>query len=201
MTRLGVFGGTFDPIHNGHLFIAEEAAEELGLDRMLIVPARDPPHRQAEPSASAEDRLAMVKLAIAGNPRFEASRIELERDGPSYTVDTLAALRERHADTEIVFIIGMDSVPELPRWHDPEGILRLAHLVAVQRGGRELADLSALEGVLPSAKGRVTLISHQGLEISATDVRQRLEEGRSVRYLVPDRVIEYIQSRGLYRAG
>ena len=136
MKRLGIFGGTFDPIHLGHLFIAEEAREELQLEEVLFGPARDPPHRPIEPSASAEDRLEMVRLAIAGNARFAESGIELARPGPSYTVDTLQAIREEQPEAEIFFIVGTDSVPELPNWHDPEGILRLAHLVAVERGGR-----------------------------------------------------------------
>ena len=199
VSRLGVFGGTFDPIHNGHLFIAEEAADRLDLDSVEFIPSRTPPHRAQEPAASPVNRLEMVRAAIAHNGRFTASDAELVREGPSYTVDTLRGLRSERPDAEIYFIVGMDSLHDMPNWREPAEILSLAFIVAVERGGHEQRGLDVLERLLPMARGRVTLISGLGLEISATEVRQRLAESRSVRYLVPDPVIDYIASHGLYR--
>lgn len=199
MSRLGVFGGTFDPIHVGHLFIAEEARTRLDLDQVLFIPTGEPPHRADEPEASAPDRLAMVRLAITGNPRFEASALEVEREGPSYTVDTLRVLKEQRPGVELFFIVGMDSLSDLPKWHDPAGIVELACLVAVERGGHEEADTRAIEAAIPAAKGRVVVLRSPELEISATELRLRIAQGRSIRYLVPDPVIAYIEAHGLYR--
>ena len=200
MRRLGVFGGTFDPIHIGHLFIAEEAAVTLGIERVLFVPTGPAHHlRRVAPGASPEHRAAMVQLAIQDNPKFELSTVESDRAEPSFTVDTLRALAKDWAGQEMYFIVGMDSLDELPQWHDPAGILELAHLVAVELGGQEESDLGAIEAAVPEARGRVSAITSLGLEISATDVRQRLVEGRPVRYLVPDAVIDYIRRNGLYQ--
>lgn len=198
--RIGVFGGTFDPIHIGHLFIAQEAAATLELERVIFVPTGPAHHlRRVAPGASPEDRAAMVQLAIEDNPRFGLSTIEAERQEPSFTVDTLRSLGAEWPGYEVYFIVGMDSLDELPRWHDPAGILALAQLVAVERGGREDADLRAIEAAVPAARGRVSRIASPGLEISATEVRRRLAEGRPVRYLLPDEVTAYIQRQGLYR--
>lgn len=199
MNRLGVCGGTFDPIHMGHLFIAEEAGSRLELDRVLFVPAREPPHRQEAPEASAAHRLAMVRLGVAGNPRFEVSLLEVERQGPSYTVDTLKVLRKAEPGSELFFIVGMDSLADLAKWHDPAGILGLARLVAVARGGHEEWDRRDLEAAVPEARGRVIVLPSPQLEISATDLRRRIADGRSCRYLAPDAVLAYIEQHGLYR--
>jgi nicotinate-nucleotide adenylyltransferase len=197
--RLGVFGGTFDPIHHGHLFIAQEAADRLDIDRVLFVPTGPAHHlRRVAPGASPHDRAAMVQLAIEDNPTFALSTVEVDRSDPSFTVDTLRTISARWPEHQLYFICGMDSLDELPGWHDPTGILQLAELVAVERGGRSDVDLRAIEAAVPAARGRVSTLASPGLEISASDVRERLATGRSVRYLVPDPVIGYIASHGLY---
>jgi nicotinate-nucleotide adenylyltransferase len=199
--RLGILGGTFDPIHHGHLVAAQEVAGSLALARVLLIPVRQPPHKEEEPGASAEHRLAMVRLAAAGNPSFEVSTLEFDRSGPSYTVDTLRILASEQPDAELYFIVGMDSLADLPRWHDPGGILRLAHLVGVHRPGWCPESLSQLEAVVPEAAGRVQIIEIPELDISSTDIRERIRTGRSIKYLVPDAVANYINEQGLYRDG
>jgi nicotinate-nucleotide adenylyltransferase len=184
--KLGVFGGTFDPIHHGHLAIALAALESLGLERVVFVPARRSPLKDVGPVASAEDRVAMLERALDGEPRFECSRIELERDQPSYTVETLEALRPRG---ELFFILGADAARDLEKWHSPERIRELATLVIARRPG--------------SAVTRVTgdiLLDSPLMDMSARDLRSRAAAGRSLRYLVPDAVWRYIDERGLYRA-
>ncbi len=197
--RVGILGGTFDPLHDGHLVAANEAAWELGLERVLFMPAGNPPHKQDEVVTSAEHRVAMVRLAIADNPRFELCTIELERSGPSYTVDTLRELRAREPAIEPYFIIGMDSLADLPSWHDPGGILKLAHLVAMHRAGWDVVDVKQLDRVVPGAASRVKILRIPGLDIASTDLRERIAAGRPVRYLMPDPVIAYIEEHRLYR--
>ena len=197
--RVGVFGGTFDPIHDGHLVAANESAWILGLDRVLFLPAGNPPHKQGETVTTAEDRVAMVRLALADNPRFELCTLELERTGPSYTVDTLRELHRREPGIEPYFIVGMDSLADLPSWHDPGGILKLAHLVAVHRAGWDIIDVNDLNKRVPGAMGRVTILRIPGLDIASSDLRDRIAAGRPVRYLIPDPVIAYIEERHLFR--
>ena len=199
VTRLGVMGGTFDPIHHGHLVAAQEAASTLDLDRVLFIPVWQPPHKPDEPWASPEDRLCMVRLAVDGNPRFEVSTIEIDRAGRSYTVDTLQRLAELHPAAALYFIVGMDSLADLPKWHDPTGILRLARIAALHRPGWEIVDLKALGRRLPESRDRVDLVEMPELDISSTELRDRLRAGRPVRYLVPDAVALYLEEHGLYR--
>ncbi|MBM2810361.1 MAG: nadD [Chloroflexi bacterium] len=197
---IGVLGGTFDPVHYGHLAAAQEAAMVLSLDRVLFLPANDPPHKRDEPVTAAANRAAMVRLAIADNPLFEICEIELERPGPSYTVDSLRTLHARLPDIEIYFIVGMDSLADLPTWHDPMGILELACIAAIYRPGSKPVDLKIMAKEVPGAESRVRLIATPGLDIASTDLRARLRDGnRPVRYLLPDAVIEYIEANGLYR--
>ncbi|MBI3910306.1 MAG: nicotinate-nucleotide adenylyltransferase [Armatimonadetes bacterium] len=192
-------GGTFDPIHFGHLVIAEEAWRAFQLERVLFVPARQPPHKAQLPCASAEDRYAMALLAVADNPHFDLSRMELEREGPSYTVVTIRALWEQHGpETEIFLIMGADSVLELTTWYRHEELIRLCTLAVANRPGY---DISRLESILPRAYlERVRPFVVPGVDISATDLRQRLSRGETIRYLVPDAVAAYIHKYGLYRA-
>jgi nicotinate-nucleotide adenylyltransferase len=197
--RVGVFGGTFDPIHDGHLVAANETASVLGLNRVLFLPAGNPPHKQDELVTTAEDRVAMVQLAIADNPRFELCTIELDRSGLSYTVDTLRELHKRQPGIEPYFIIGMDSLADLPTWHDPGGILKLAHLVAVHRAGWQVVDVAKLNAEVPGATERVSILRIPGLDIASSDLRDRIAAGRPVRYLIPDPVISYIEQRRLFR--
>ena len=207
--RWGILGGTFDPIHHGHLAIAEAAREELGLERVLFVPARQPPHRPSAPGASAEDRAAMVSLAIADAPAFQLSRLELDREGPSYTVDTLTALAaegERRpgqgspgGGPDLWFIMSAEAFAEFPTWHEAERVLAQCRLVVLPREGHPAPDLPALTAVLPALAGRVTLLDGPRIRLSASEVRGRAAAGMSVRYLVPDAVAAYIADHRLYR--
>jgi len=195
MSRLGVIGGTFDPIHTGHVLLALFAMERLPLDQVLFVPAADPPHKEARPDmAPAEDRWAMVERAIEGFPGFQVSRVELERPGKSYTVDTLRQLRAERPDCALFLIIGEDNVAQMSTWHDPRGILELCTVVAGSRvvaGGRADAELAR----------RIVPVETPVFQISSTEIRRRLSEGYPVRYLVPEKVEAYIRERGLYGTG
>jgi nicotinate-nucleotide adenylyltransferase len=198
--RIGVFGGTFDPPHYGHLAAAEEAGDRLELARVLFVPTGLPPHKPQAPITPAPLRVRMVELAIADNPRFALSRADVDRPGPSYTADLLAVLRaELGAATKLYFICGMDMLASLPTWHAPERVLAQCYLVAVTRPGTPPVDLAALERALPAARGRVTVLPAPGLDISGRELRARIAQGRTVRYLVPPAVAEFIAARGLYR--
>lgn len=200
MTRLGLFGGTFDPPHFGHLLAAQEAAERLQLERVYFLPAGNPPHKRGEPISPLEQRLRMVELAIAGNPCFAISRADVERPGPSYTVELLAAIRQGlRPDTELYFLVGMDSLHDLKTWKDPERLLEQCFLVAVNRPGQPPADLHWLETQLPGLSSRVLPLDTPGVDVSSTELRARVGDGRSIRYLVPDEVIEFITANRLYQ--
>ena len=186
--RLGVMGGTFDPIHFGHLRAAETAREALQLDQVLFVPAAQPPHREA-PLASPQDRFAMVGLAAAENACFVASDVELRREGPSYTVDTLGALRSACPKDELVLIVGSDTFPEMRGWREAERVFALSEVAVVARPGAA----PAISG------GRVRSVAGPALEVSASAIRELLKQRRSVRYLLPGAVADYIERRGLYR--
>ena len=192
MQRLGVLGGTFDPIHIGHVLLAQFVGEKLGLDRVLFIPAADPPHK-GQCAASAEDRWAMVELAIQGFPRFAASRLELERSGKSYTIDTLRHLRQAHPEFQRYLIIGADNVAPFSTWHNPQGILDLCTVVVGTR-------LSPREEADPELEKRTVLIETPVVQFSSTQIRQRLGQGLPIRYLVPEKVEDYIRRRGLYQA-
>lgn len=204
--RVGILGGTFDPIHYGHLVIAEQVCEALQLDRVLFIPAAMPPHKQGEEVAPAGDRAAMVELAIAGNPAFAMSSIELRRAGPSYTVDTLTdlvdeAARQRVA-REFYFILSSEALGGLSGWHEPERLLRLTRLAVVQRPGAPLPDEARLGVMLPGGAAsidRVECVDTVPLANSSSDVRARACSGRSIRYLVPPAVEAYIRDHRLYR--
>jgi nicotinate-nucleotide adenylyltransferase len=187
---MGVMGGTFDPIHLGHLRAAETAREALALERVAFVPAAVPPHRAA-PAASALDRYAMVCLGTAAHPAFSASDVELRRGGPSYTVDTVEALLREDPRRELVLVVGSDNVGELLGWKDAARLLQMCSVAVVSRPGSPL-DAAAPEGRLQRLEGA-------SLDVSASDVRSRVRDGRSIRYLVPDGVADYIEKRGLYR--
>ena len=189
--KVGLMGGSFDPIHLGHLRAAENAREALALDEVLFVPAAEPPHKPTFTLSPARDRLAMVELAIASNPSFVSSDLELRRAGPSYTVDTLAELaRERRGD-ELFLIVGSDTLGEMATWREPERIFGLSTIAVLDRPGAEVAPHP-----LPSA--RVVRVNGPGLFLSASEVRRRVREGLSIRYLLPDTVAAYIASHGLY---
>jgi nicotinate-nucleotide adenylyltransferase len=200
--RIGVLGGTFDPIHIGHLIAAEEAAAAFGLDRVVFAPARVPPHKMGAAMSPAEDRLAMLVLAIADNPRFAVSRVDLDRDGPHFTVDMLALVRAEldMADgDELLFVVGADSLTDLPTWHEPLRIARRARLVVAARPGYE-PNSAALEAELPGISEFVDLLPVPLIGVSATDIRRRVGAGCPIRYQVPDAVLQYISDHGLYGA-
>ena len=197
--RIGLLGGTFDPIHLGHLIVAEEARTRLSLDRLLFVPSRQPWRKAGREIAHEADRLAMVRLAVEGNPGFEVSLVDLAREGPSYSVDTVCDVRATLSpEAELYFILGYDALMDLPHWHAPAELARITRLVTVIRPGSEL-DWSPLEQAIPQARETVTLLGTPEIGISSTEVRQRVAAGRSIRYWVPDLVAEYIQQQGLYR--
>lgn len=197
--RVGIYGGTFDPIHHGHLAIAEEARWALGLDVVYVVPAARQPLKTGEQGATAAQRLAMVRLACAANPALIPSDAELRRPPPSFTVDTLAVFRrELGPAPELCFILGADAAAELPRWRSADEIIRLARLAIVGRPGSTV-DIERLDDVLPGLASRTTLIDGPRLDISSSELRRRLAEGRPARYQIPDPVLAYIEEHQLYR--
>jgi len=191
--RIGVMGGTFNPIHHGHLVAASEVAHHFDLARVIFTPTGVPWHKAQQGVAGAEDRYLMTVIATASDPRFEVSRVDIDREGPTYTVDTLRDLRaEWGADTELFFITGADALNDILSWRDTDEVQRLAHLVGVTRPGHVLAD----PGLAP---GTVTLLQVPALAISSSDVRARVQAGAPISYLVPPGVESYIAKRGLYR--
>lgn len=195
--RIAVYGGTFDPPHIAHLVVAQEAVDALGLDRLLFIPTGVPPLKSGA-VASAADRTQMLELAIANNPAFAVSRLEVDRPGVSYTADTLRQLlAELGEDCELYFITGTDQVRQLSAWREPDQVLQLARLVVVTRPGYD-APLALLDAILPGAAARARQLEVPQLGISATTIRSRLAAGRSIRYLVPDAVREYILAHSLY---
>lgn len=197
MKRIGILGGTFDPPHYGHLILAELAAEGLALDCVLFVPAADPPHKGAL-RASAEHRTAMVERAIAGNPRFALSRVDLDRPGPHYSVDMLRLLKVEHPQAEFVFLLGGDSLRDLPTWSRPNELIALARLGVMRRPG-STPDLARLERDIPGIRARIDWIDAPRIEISASALARRVSAGLSIRYQTPDAVRAYIEEHHLYR--
>jgi nicotinate-nucleotide adenylyltransferase len=199
-TAIGVFGGTFDPPHFGHLVIAEEARARLGLRSIIFLPAGQPPHKPERAVTPVAHRLAMVLLAIAGNPGFRLSRLDVDRPGPSYTAHLLEMLQaELGPDVDLCFIVGMDSLGDLLRWHEPARVLRIARLVAATRPGYT-CDLSEVERAIPGASSRIILLEAPALEISSTELQTRVRAGLPIRYQAPDAVARYIRQHGLYAA-
>ena len=194
--RLGVMGGTFDPIHHGHLLTAEEAAVQFGLDEVLFVPTGRPWMKDRDDVSPAEDRYLMTVVATASNPRFSVSRIDIDRKGQTYTVDTLHAVGEQAPDAELFFVTGADAMLEIFGWKDPEEVLSLAHFIAATRPGY---DLARFEAAAPTRHPNVSVMTIPALAISSTDIRRRVGEGRPIRYLVPEGVKSYIEKAGLYR--
>ena len=196
MSRLGIFGGSFDPVHTGHLILAEACREALSLDEVWFVPAARPPHKSGRTLAPMKDRIDLLTLATAGRGDFVVRDLESDRDGPSYTVDTLRLVREERPGDDLFFLMGADSLADLPSWRDPGGIAELATIAAANRGFGE----AAVPELLPAAvRGRIEIVDMPACGISASDVRGRIAAGRSVRYLVPRPVEVAIDSRGLYR--
>ncbi len=201
--RIGLMGGTFDPIHIAHLIVAEEIYTALGLTEMVFIPAGHPPHKLARTSTASHHRLTMVELAIASNPHFSISRVEVDRPGPSYLVDTLRLLHAQWgSQIELNFVIGWDSLEDFPTWYDPAGILaQLTHLVAVRRPGyvEDIAYNQELETRLPGITERLQVVAVPQLDISSTDLRRRRAEQRSIKYQTSEAVERYIIEHDLYQ--
>jgi nicotinate-nucleotide adenylyltransferase len=189
--RLGVMGGTFDPIHNGHLVAASEVAARFGLDEVVFVPTGEPWQKSTRVVSPAEHRYLMTVIATASNPRFTVSRVDIDREGPTYTIDTLRDLGAQRPDADLLFITGADALAQILSWKDAAELFSLAHLVGVTRPGHELSHTGLPEG-------SVSLLEIPALAISSTDCRERVSEGRPVWYLVPDGVVQHIAKHGLY---
>ena len=198
--KIGLLGGTFDPVHLAHLAVAEGVWTQLDLDRVTFIPAGEPWRKADHTIAGAEHRLAMLRLAVAGNDHFDISLVEVERWGPSYTVDTLEAMHAGlPSGAELFCILGRDALFDLPNWKDPLRIVQLCRLAVVARPGYEERELAELEVLAPGLLEHVIFVEAPLLDISSTDIRRRVREGLSIRYLVPDAVAAYISDHGLYR--
>jgi nicotinate-nucleotide adenylyltransferase len=196
--RIGILGGTFNPPHLGHLVAAQEAHRELALDRVLFIPAGTPPHKPVEDEPGARHRLELCRLAVGDDDRFSVSDIELQREGPSYTVDTLKTLRTHAPSDDLFLILGGDIAAGLPRWHEPEQVLELATVAIAKRRG---TAKSTVDEALAQLRGgeRARFFQMPGIGISSTLVRRRVRAGQPIRYFVPDGVMHYIETHGLYR--
>lgn len=196
---IGVLGGTFDPIHNGHLIIAEKARDKLGLERVIFVPAGKPWFKERRNITPGEHRLEMLRLASAANPNFSVSTVDIDRAGPSYTVHTLPDLkRELGGEPTFYFILGVDALAGLPWWKEPEGVVEMCYLVAARRPGSVSLDLEALERSMLGISSRIIFLDNPLIDISSTNIRQRVADGLPITNLVPDAVERYIREQGLY---
>ncbi len=197
--KLGILGGTFDPIHLGHLLIAEAARDTLHLERVLFIPAADPPHKQNHRKSQAAHRQAMVELAIGPNTVFELSRVDMERSGPHYSTDTVRLVRQKHRLTaeECFFIIGSDSLKDLPTWHNPQELIRLCRLAVAARPGCQ-ADLSTLAQKIPGIADRLNWVELPQVGIAGSKIRAMVQAGQSIRYQVTEPVRDYIKQHQLY---
>lgn len=197
--RIGVFGGTFDPIHIGHLILAAEARHQLQLDQIVLAPAGDPPHKPDSPISPLHHRLAMCRLAVADDNEISISLIDAERPGPHYTSDMLRLFRERvGAEVELYFLMGLDSLRDLPTWHEPEWLVHNCRLAALRRHDVEI-DWEGLEEELPGVRERVVVLDMPELDIASSSLRERVRTGQPIRYQVPREVELYIREQGLYR--
>jgi nicotinate-nucleotide adenylyltransferase len=193
-----VFGGTFDPPHNGHLRLAEAARQQLGLEKVLWVLTAAPPHKQDSHLSSVEDRLALVRAAIAGHPAFELSRVDIDRPGPHWAADTVALLERAHRGAQLVYLLGGDSLRDLPTWGRPQEFL--AHCtLGVLRRPQDAIDLAALERALPGITAKVAFVQAPAVDIASRDLRERVQADKPIADLVPEAVAGIIQARGLFR--
>jgi nicotinate-nucleotide adenylyltransferase len=196
LRRLGMLGGTFDPIHLGHLVIASYAADALGLDAVLFLPAQSPPHKRDRSITPAAHRVSMVERAIADDDRFRLSRLDLGTETPSYTADLVERLAAADPDSELYFLAGADSLRDFGTWHEPERIIRTARLAIAPRPGIKIEE--RMLNAVPNLRNRVALFDAPLMDIASTDLRRRVRAGHSIRYVVPDAVLRYIEDNGLY---
>jgi len=196
--RIGLFGGTFDPPHLGHLILASEAQSQLELQRLLWILTPEPPHKQDHLITPIEHRLAMVELAIQDDPAFELSRVELDRPGPHYTLDTIKLIAQQNPNADIVPIIGEDSLRDLPKWHQPRELVHACHWIGVMRRPNDEPNLDELEQELPGISSKIHYVDAPLMEIASSEIRNRIAGGRSVRYYLPAPVHEYIGQHQLY---
>jgi nicotinate-nucleotide adenylyltransferase len=199
-TRLGIFGGTFDPPHVGHLILAEIALSSLELDRLLWVLTPDPPHKQGRLISPLPQRLELLHAALAGDERFELSRIDINRPPPHYALDTVRLLRENHPDAQLIYLMGSDSLRDLPTWRQPQEFVLACDEIGVMRRPGAVFDLARLEEQLPGLGQRVRFVEAPLIEIAASDIRRRAAAGLPYRYFLPEKVYQLIQSNGLYTA-
>lgn len=196
--KVGIMGGTFDPIHTGHLVVANEVLNFYGLEEIIFIPAGNPPHKKGT-VADSLDRYVMTEIAVLSNNRFKVSDIEIKKDGKSYTLNTLMELTKKYPDAEFYFITGTDAVIELPSWREPEKLLKLCRFVAVSRPGISMEDAKAkISEINKMFKSNIELFQAPMLQISSTDIRQRLMDGKSAKYLLPESVEQYIIKNNLY---
>ncbi|KPK19735.1 MAG: nicotinate-nucleotide adenylyltransferase [Dehalococcoidia bacterium SG8_51_3] len=197
--NIGVLGGTFDPVHNGHLILADVAEEQLDLNEMLFIPAGQPWLKTERIVTPAQHRLHMLRLALDDRPHFRISEMEIERPGPTYTIDTISALKGGlNAGDELFFILGQDSLMQIPQWYRAKELVQLCYLAAAPRPGVKKPDFKALEAEIPGIKQRIMLMKEPKVDINATDIRERVARGLSVRHLVPEPVNRYIKEQKLY---
>jgi nicotinate-nucleotide adenylyltransferase len=199
MPSIGIFGGTFDPPHLGHLILAAEARAQLSLDRLLWVLTLAPPHKQGQPIAPLEHRLAMLKLAIADDPSFELSAVEMDRPGPHYALDTVKILADQNPGAELVYLMGGDSLRDLPAWYRPADLVAALRFIGVMRRPGDAFDLPALEKSIPGLTAKVRFVEAPLLDIAAHEIRTRAAEGRPFRYFLTPAVYSYIVKHNLYR--
>jgi nicotinate-nucleotide adenylyltransferase len=198
--RIGILGGTFDPPHIGHLWLATLAADAMALDRVLFMPAAQPPHKVGKPVSRATDRLLMTRLAIAANPLLELCPIEMERPGPSYTIDSIDELERLHpGDTQLYLVMAADSLAQIDTWREPDRLIERIEWIVGPRPGDALPDRPALEARFGEYASRIHLLEGPSLDVSSTALRERVANGQPIRYLVPRGVEELITERGLYR--
>lgn len=198
MERIGILGGTFDPPHVGHLILAQHAVDAIGLTGLLFMPAADPPHKQKEMKTPVDQRLAMLDCATHDNPQFSISRVDVDRPGPHYSVDMIRLVQAEYPQAELYFIMGGDSLRDLPKWHKPQELIALCK-IAVMRRPQSVISIDMHAATLPELAQRLIIVDAPLIDISSTAIVARIEAGHSIRYLVPDAVLDYINTNHLYR--
>jgi nicotinate-nucleotide adenylyltransferase len=197
--KIGIFGGTFDPPHIGHLILAEEAAERLELNHILWVLTPFPPHKKMENISPLHDRMSMVLLAIAGNQKFSLSRVDIDRQPPHYAADTVAILREKSPEDEFYYLLGADSLNDLPSWHEPDQFVSICHGIVIMRRHAEPIDTTQLEAQIPGLSMKLHFLDTPIIEISGSNIRRRVQGRKQFRYFVPEKIFHYILNHKLYQ--